>query len=585
VDLDYKPSFTKEENYEELFKKYYECKIIEDKQKLPEFLFNESTGFYLHTPTEMYYDTNSAVYYDPKKKRCYQYNYTSNSYDDCTYEFMFLFAQHFGAAEMVPVPPHLKLIRLNDSGQETMVHYVVGRDSELTSLKPPKKIYKQIYKNIANSYYDYMMSVQYSQEVPPASEVEPVTDTAVEKDTPDQREAADTSHMTEEQLSAYYQMYADYYQQYYATATEAVAEPSDTAPTDPVQLIVTVDQVNEVPPEEPSPFPELDALINAARHSAIESTEQVASDTETSQSTYYQYMIEQTAALELAYAAAVAEQEEPPRMSTWIGRNIKNDIPLDDATVSNYHCEIMYEEIYNSHYFFIKDWGSSNGTFLNETRVSSAHQPSAKVLLRNGDVLRIGPFKFKVKYHFEDVKSALHVIGPSLPVKQEPEPQPTPAVKKTTLADKLAILRSLTREQRQRLEPTYLQRQYRDRAAERREHFPEQGPVSTPLAHVTPDQGEDVPLYPTRDRSRFYANTKMQPSGLPTDSRSESTANVAASLDTPISSDNIGNRMLQRMGWKEGTALGQGQGIVEPIRVEVRQGMQGLGCNSKHAKK
>lgn len=36
------------------------------------------------------------------------------------------------------------------------------------------------------------------------------------------------------------------------------------------------------------------------------------------------------------------------------GRNIKNDIPLDDATVSNYHCEIMYEEIYNSHYFFIK---------------------------------------------------------------------------------------------------------------------------------------------------------------------------------------------------------------------------------------
>lgn len=31
VDLDYKPSFTKEENYEELFKKYYECKIIEGK--------------------------------------------------------------------------------------------------------------------------------------------------------------------------------------------------------------------------------------------------------------------------------------------------------------------------------------------------------------------------------------------------------------------------------------------------------------------------------------------------------------------------------------------------------------------------
>ncbi len=94
---------------------------------------------------------------------------------------------------------------------------------------------------------------------------------------------------------------------------------------------------------------------------------------------------------------------------------------------------------------------------MNEARVSSAHQPSAKVLLRNGDVLRIGPFKLKVKYHFEDVKSAARVIGPSLPSKQpEPQPKPEPTVKKTTLAEKLAILRSLTREQRQRLEPTYV---------------------------------------------------------------------------------------------------------------------------------
>lgn len=33
---------------------------------------------------------------------------------------------------------------------------------------------------------------------------------------------------------------------------------------------------------------------------------------------------------------------------------MKNDIPLDDVAVSNCHCEVMYEEIYNSHYFFIK---------------------------------------------------------------------------------------------------------------------------------------------------------------------------------------------------------------------------------------
>eukprot|EP00029_Vermamoeba_vermiformis_P013255 TRINITY_DN8171_c0_g1_i1.p1 TRINITY_DN8171_c0_g1~~TRINITY_DN8171_c0_g1_i1.p1 ORF type:complete len:589 (-),score=117.38 TRINITY_DN8171_c0_g1_i1:59-1825(-) len=584
VDLDYVPPFTKEENYEELFKKYYEWKLLEDKQKLPEFIYDQATGFYLHTPTEMYYDSNSAVYYDPKKRRCYQYNYTSNSYDDCTYEFMFLFAQHFGAAEMVPVPPHLKLIRLNELDQETMVHYVVGRDSELTSLKPPKKLYKMIYKNIANNYYEYMMSTQQPQDTQAASEVENTTDTTTVTKEP-QETATDTSHMTEEQLSAYYHMYAEYYRQYYAATTEVPLDDTSTVPPDQSHdTMHTVDRADDVPPEEPSPFPALEALIKASKD-VVETTEQPAeSDTaETAYSTSYQYMLEQTTALEHAYAAAAAEQEETPRLSTWLGRNMKNDIPLDDAAVSNYHCEVMYEEIYNSHYFFIKDWGSTNGTFLNETRVSSAHQPSTKVLLRNGDVLRIGPFKFKVKYHFDDVKAQSRVIGPSLP-NQQPVPQPKPAeVKKTSLAEKLAILRSLTREQRQRLEPTFLQRQYRDRAAERREHFPDQGPVSNPLAHAI-SADNDVPLYPTRDRSRFYANTKMQPSSLPSSSRSDSTTNVAASLDTPISADNVGNQILQKMGWKEGTGLGR-QGIVEPIRVEARQGMHGLGFAPKYAKK
>jgi len=106
---------------------------------------------------------------------------------------------------------------------------------------------------------------------------------------------------------------------------------------------------------------------------------------------------------------------------------------------------------------FKADWGSTNGTFLNEVRLSPTHQPSAKVLLRAGDVLRLGPFKFKVKYHFGDVNPTA-VIGPSLPNVQQHELRPKPAVKKTTLAEKLALLRSLSREQRQRLEPSYVSR-------------------------------------------------------------------------------------------------------------------------------
>jgi hypothetical protein len=45
-----------------------------------------------------------------------------------------------------------------------------------------------------------------------------------------------------------------------------------------------------------------------------------------------------------------------------------------------------------------------------------------------------------------------------------------------------------------------------------------------------------------------------------------------------IDNSNIGHRMLRKMGWKEGQALGKHQdGIIQPISITMKNGRKGLG--------
>jgi hypothetical protein len=52
-----------------------------------------------------------------------------------------------------------------------------------------------------------------------------------------------------------------------------------------------------------------------------------------------------------------------------------------------------------------------------------------------------------------------------------------------------------------------------------------------------------------------------------------------ASGSVPISSSNIGHRMLAAMGWKQGDAIGSKEdGIKEPVKVFMRANRRGLGA-------
>jgi len=51
-----------------------------------------------------------------------------------------------------------------------------------------------------------------------------------------------------------------------------------------------------------------------------------------------------------------------------------------------------------------------------------------------------------------------------------------------------------------------------------------------------------------------------------------------SSMDCPISSSNIGYKLLQKMGWTEGKGLGpELQGRVDPIRIDIKEDFWGLG--------
>ncbi|XP_017063121.2 LOW QUALITY PROTEIN: RNA-binding protein 5-A [Drosophila eugracilis] len=97
---------------------------------------------------------------------------------------------------------------------------------------------------------------------------------------------------------------------------------------------------------------------------------------------------------------------------------------------------------------------------------------------------------------------------------------------------------------------------YRDRAKERRLKY-----------------GESDPPPPNRSRERFEQELKT----LQTRQKESSGATPAM----PISSSNVGSRLLQKMGWSEGQGLGRkNQGRTEIIEADGRSNNVGLGNNS-----
>lgn len=97
---------------------------------------------------------------------------------------------------------------------------------------------------------------------------------------------------------------------------------------------------------------------------------------------------------------------------------------------------------------------------------------------------------------------------------------------------------------------------YRDRAKERRLKY-----------------GESDPPPPNKSRERFERELKKQAAAFQ--------GHNSQAAKTPIGGDNVGNKLLQKMGWTEGQGLGRSnQGRTEIIEAESRSSTAGLGTKS-----
>ncbi|KAF3856402.1 hypothetical protein F7725_017125 [Dissostichus mawsoni] len=106
----------------------------------------------------------------------------------------------------------------------------------------------------------------------------------------------------------------------------------------------------------------------------------------------------------------------------------------------------------------------------------------------------------------------------------------------------------LTEDQLEELERKETEWKYRDRAAERREKY-------------------GVPEPPAPKKKKFFKPPAQY-----------STVDYEQPTKDGLTSDNIGNKMLQAMGWQEGKGLGRRQqGITAPISASLRTKGTGLG--------
>ncbi|XP_063615904.1 angiogenic factor with G patch and FHA domains 1-like isoform X2 [Penaeus indicus] len=222
-----------------------------------------------------------------------------------------------------------------------------------------------------------------------------------------------------------------------------------------------------------------------------------------------------------------------------VGREAKNLVQLPDLNISKVHAEISYHsEGPDDHHYYLKDLGSNNGTYVNDTRLSEPRETSQEVELGHGWMLQFGPVK--VKCHIHPGLLTCNECEPGLVNANHSSQDPGSSI--------VSYKNAKTREKARKKELQAMKKKYA----------------------LTSSTGAPVMSGDYNDR----ADRRRKEVG--SDNPYEKTE--VASTEVALRDNNKGFALLQKMGWSEGQSLGKSQkGIKQPIQPESIVGRAGFG--------
>ncbi|KAK2581738.1 hypothetical protein KPH14_002220 [Odynerus spinipes] len=213
-----------------------------------------------------------------------------------------------------------------------------------------------------------------------------------------------------------------------------------------------------------------------------------------------------------------------------MGREGDHSVIIPDINVSKHHARFFYNETTNS--YWIVDSGSRNGTFLNGKRLSVAKQESESYEIVHGSIIQVGGTKLLC--HIHNGNGTCGHCEPGL-VQHNVNAEENSVSRKDLHKQELRRLKNKFGVEKDNVATaSQLAIGYRDRAHARRQ-------CVGSLNH--------------------HAKTEQ------------------SSVDISIAKDNRGFKLLSKMGWSEGRALGKdGDGRVEPISMSNNPNKSGLGA-------